>query len=91
MSGDLANGFSAIINYCWDPIWFFADRLLKSMKGAGTDDATLIRIIVTRSEIDLKDVSKSFHKQNSKFLADYIKGDCSGDYCRLLLAVLGNN
>jgi len=61
------------------------------MKGLGTDDRTLIRVMVTRSEIDLRDVSQSFHKQYSKFLADFIKGDCSGDYCRLLLAVLGNN
>ena len=32
---------------------FFADKLYKSMKGIGTDDATLIRIIVTRSEVRL--------------------------------------
>jgi len=91
MSGDLKEGFLAIVNYCWDPKWYFAERLYKSMKGLGTNDKTLIRCIVTRSEIDLKDISKSFHKQYSKFLADFIKGDCSGDYCKLLLAVLGNN
>jgi annexin A7/11 len=90
-SGSIREGLLAIVNYCWDPKWFFAERLYKSMKGAGTDDRTLIRVIVTRSEVDLKDVSKSFHKQYSKFLADFIKGDCSGDYGRLLLAVLGNN
>jgi len=90
-SGSIREGLLAVVNYCWDPKWFFAERLYKSMKGAGTDDRTLIRVIVTRSEVDLKDVSKSFHKQYSKFLADFIKGDCSGDYGRLLLAVLGNN
>jgi hypothetical protein len=91
MSGDLKEGFMAIVNYCWDPKWYFAERLYKSMKGAGTNDRQLIRCIVTRSEIDLKDVSKSFYKQYGKYLADFIKGDCSGDYGRLLLAVLGNN
>jgi len=90
-SGNLAEGYQAVVNYCWDPKWYFAERLYKSMKGLGTDDRTLIRVIVTRSEIDLKDVSQSFHKQYNKQLSDFIKGDCSGDYCRLLLAVLGNN
>ena len=34
-----------------NPSEYFADRLWKSMKGAGTDDATLIRIVVSRSEV----------------------------------------
>lgn len=36
-----------------NPAEYFADRLWKSMKGAGTDDATLIRIVVSRSEVGL--------------------------------------
>jgi len=91
MSGDLAEGMSALVNFAWDPIWFYAERLYKSMKGIGTNDQQLIRVIVSRSEIDLKHISQAFHKQYSSFLSDFIKDDCSGDYRRLLLAVLGNN
>ena len=30
---------------------YFADKLYKSMKGAGTNDSQLIRIVVSRSEV----------------------------------------
>ena len=36
-----------------NPAEYFADRLWKSMKGAGTDDATLVRIVVSRSEVSV--------------------------------------
>jgi annexin A7/11 len=91
MSGTLKEGFLAIVDYVWDSNSYFAERLYKSMKGAGTDDKTLIRLIVSRSEIDLKTISKTFHKKYGKQLSDFIKGDCSGDYRKLLLGVLGNN
>ena len=39
------------VKYCKDSGVFFAERLYNSMKGAGTSDSTLIRLIVTRSEV----------------------------------------
>jgi annexin A7/11 len=50
MSGDLKNGFKAIVQCSRNAPAYFAERLWNSMKGAGTDDSLLIRIIVSRSE-----------------------------------------
>ncbi|KAK2098464.1 Annexin A7 [Saguinus oedipus] len=68
---------------------FFAERLYCAMKGAGTDDSTLVRIVVTRSEIDLVQIKQMFAQMYQKTLGTMIAGDTSGDYRRLLLAIVG--
>ncbi|XP_019484321.1 PREDICTED: annexin A5, partial [Hipposideros armiger] len=41
---------------------YLAETLYYAMKGAGTDDHTLIRVVVSRSEIDLYNIRKEFRK-----------------------------
>lgn len=91
MSGDLKAGFKCIVLCSRNPAEYFADRLWKSMKGAGTDDATLIRCVVSRSERDLVEIKQTFLQKYHKTLFKMIEGDCSGDYKKLLLAVVGRN
>ncbi|XP_022819537.1 annexin B9-like isoform X2 [Spodoptera litura] len=88
-SGDLEKALRAIVKSVRNKPLFFAERLHKSMKGLGTNDRQLIRIMVTRSEIDLGDISDAFQAKYGETLQSWIEGDCSGHYKKGLLALLG--
>ncbi|KAK2491814.1 hypothetical protein MC885_010156, partial [Smutsia gigantea] len=67
---------------------YFAERLYKSMKGMGTDEETLIHIIVTRAEVDLQGIKAKFQEKYQKSLSDMVRSDTSGDFQKLLVALL---
>uniref|UniRef100_A0A673WLP6 Annexin n=1 Tax=Salmo trutta TaxID=8032 RepID=A0A673WLP6_SALTR len=89
MSGSLENVFLAIVKCLKNKPAFFAERLYKSMKGLGTTDSVLIRIMVARAEIDMLDIKAEFLKAYGKTLHSFIKGDTSGDYRKILLQLCG--
>uniref|UniRef100_A0A2K5RRG0 Annexin n=1 Tax=Cebus imitator TaxID=2715852 RepID=A0A2K5RRG0_CEBIM len=70
---------------------YFAERLYYAMKGAGTRDGTLIRNIVSRSEIDLNLIKCHFKKMYDKTLSSMIMEDTSGDYKNALLNLVGSD
>lgn len=47
------------------------------MDGAGTDDSTLIRIIVCRSEIDLETIKQEFERIYNRTLHSAIEVSCT--------------
>ncbi|EDO29757.1 predicted protein, partial [Nematostella vectensis] len=89
MSGDLRDGMVTIVRVVKNAPAFFAEKLYKSMKGLGTDDKTLIRIVVTRSEVDMLDIRDEFHKMYGTTLAKYISDDTKGNYKKILLQLIG--
>uniref|UniRef100_A0A665WPE3 Annexin n=1 Tax=Echeneis naucrates TaxID=173247 RepID=A0A665WPE3_ECHNA len=91
MSGDLESGMLAVVKCIKNTPAYFAERLYKSMKGAGTKDRTLIRIMVSRSEVDMLDIRQEYVKNYGKSLYTHISGDTSGDYKKLLLMLCGGS
>uniref|UniRef100_A0A2K6G9H6 Annexin n=1 Tax=Propithecus coquereli TaxID=379532 RepID=A0A2K6G9H6_PROCO len=89
MSGDVRDAFVAIVQSVKNKPLFFADKLYKSMKGAGTDEKTLTRIMISRSEIDLLNIRREFIEKYDMSLHQAIEGDTSGDFLKALLAVCG--
>lgn len=63
-----SGAFDAIID-----IFKHAPLFCSFLKGAGTDDHTLIRVMVSRSEIDLFNIRKEFRKNFATSLYSMIK------------------
>ncbi|KAJ9577581.1 hypothetical protein L9F63_005848, partial [Diploptera punctata] len=86
-SGDIETGLLAIVKSVRNKATFFAERLHDSMAGMGTKDNTLIRIMVTRCEVDMVDIKNAFQAKYGKTLESFISGDTSGDYKKCLIAL----
>ena len=67
------------------PAQWFAKKAYKAMKGPGTDDDTLIRVIVSRSEIDMEQIRDYYFREWNTDLRNDIDGDCSGTYGKILM------
>ncbi|XP_028177765.1 annexin B10 [Ostrinia nubilalis] len=89
IGGELKDALSAIVECVESAAAWFATRLRKAMQGMGTDDRTLIRIVVSRSEIDLGTIKREYERLYDKTLESEIRGETSGDYKRALVALLG--
>ncbi|XP_015263012.1 PREDICTED: annexin A3 [Gekko japonicus] len=70
---------------------FFAEKLRRALKGVGTDEATLNRVMVSRSEIDLWDVRTEYKRLSGHSLYSAIQSDTSGDYRTALLRICGGD
>ncbi|TMS01005.1 annexin A2 [Larimichthys crocea] len=67
---------------------FDASELKASMKGLGTDEETLIEIVCSRSNEELAEIKKVYREMFKKELEKDVAGDTSGNFAKLLLALV---
>ncbi|KAK2107679.1 Annexin A2 [Saguinus oedipus] len=91
VKGDLENAFLNLVQCIQNKPLYFADRLYNSMKGKGTRDKVLIRIMVSCSEVDMLKISSEFKRKYGKSLYYYIQQDTKGDYHKALLYLCGGD
>uniref|UniRef100_A0A671REZ2 Annexin n=1 Tax=Sinocyclocheilus anshuiensis TaxID=1608454 RepID=A0A671REZ2_9TELE len=70
---------------------YFAESIRESMRRAGTDDESLIRIMVSRSERDMLDIRAIYKKKFGESLYSTIQEDTEGDYQKALHYLCGGN
>ena len=84
-SGDSKKLLTAIVYAVISPSEFFATRVNKAVKGWGTNDNMLIKVLVTRDEIDMPQIKQYYKQLYGKDMLEDVKNDTSGDYKNLLI------
>lgn len=87
-TGTLKECYITLVRCAKNPQLYFARRLNAAMKGVGTDEDTLIRIIVGRSEIDLETIKDMYLEKYDVTLKDALDSECGGDFKQLLIEIL---
>ncbi|KAK4387730.1 Annexin D1 [Sesamum angolense] len=72
------------------PEKYFEKVLRLAINRRGTDEGALTRVVATRAEADLKIIKDEYHKRNSVPLDRAIAKDTTGDYEKMLLALVGH-
>ncbi|KAM6899815.1 annexin A2 isoform 1-T1 [Xenentodon cancila] len=85
MSGDLGD---LLLLLLLPPDNAEAQRLQQAMAGLGTDEETLIEILSTRSGKQLQEISAAYRQLFKKDLEKELRGETSGDFSKLLVALL---
>lgn len=89
--GDLRRGLLTIVEVARDPAKYFAEMLAESMAGLGADDNRLIRIIISRCEVDMAQIKEKFLDITGKSLVERIKSETSGYEEKALIALIGES
>ena len=86
--GDSKKTLRTIVYATLSPSEYFATRVNDAVKGLGTKDHLLIRVLVSRSEIDMPQIKQYCKQLYGKDMVADIKGDISGEYQNLMVQLV---
>ena len=86
--GDAKDLLKSILYSLVSPSEYFATRIKKAIEGFGTDNKSLIRILITRSDVDMNIIKKYYKQLYNKDMIEEIKSDISGDYQKLMVELI---
>ena len=87
-SGDAERLLKAILYASINEPEYYARRIRNAIKGLGTDDSALIRLIVSRKDLDLKLAKTYYQKIFGSDMVSDVRSDLSGDYKTIITKLL---
>ncbi|KAF7829930.1 annexin D1 [Senna tora] len=73
------------------PERYFEKVIRLAINKRGTDEGAVTRVVATRAEVDLKFIADEYQRRNSVPLDRAITKDTTGDYEKMLLALVGHD
>lgn len=87
-SGDMKVLLMTILHSHINPADYYATRIYKACKGFGTDEEVVTRSLVVMDEVFMPQMKQIFQSKYGRSLRETIDDECSGDYKRMLLALI---
>uniref|UniRef100_A0A673VVW5 Annexin n=1 Tax=Salmo trutta TaxID=8032 RepID=A0A673VVW5_SALTR len=84
LKGDLEDVVLALLK---TPAQYDAQQLKLAMKGLGTDEDTLVEILASRTNKEIREIKKVYKGEYKKELEDDIKSDTGADFRNALLSL----
>jgi len=87
-SGDIRKLLQTVLEGLMDTPSYYAKRIRDSVKGLGTNDSRLVRVIVSRSEIDLGLIKQAYRANYGRDMLHDVRDDTSGYYREILTGLI---
>uniref|UniRef100_A0A8D0H5Z8 Annexin n=1 Tax=Sphenodon punctatus TaxID=8508 RepID=A0A8D0H5Z8_SPHPU len=91
LKGDIENCLTVLVKCATTKPAFFAEKLNLAMKGSGTRQKILNRIMVSRSEVDMNEIKGYYRQLYGTSLCQAILDETKGDYESILVALCGGD